>query len=186
VIRDRVILGMVAGLVGNTVKDISDAALNRSGFGKGSYWQLGTELMAGKQYTGTPMGKAVGHLTDAVIGSALGVVIVYALSLTGRDYYAVKGAGAGTLGWLMTFGILGSISRGLRDTFPVGPQSAVSGFANHALFGATTALVAVRLGDSGLFGRAQASQPVPEALQSLNRVPGPIGNHHVPASFDQR
>jgi hypothetical protein len=99
-INDKVLLGIAAGTIGNVCKNISDGFLNKRGFGKGSYRELATELVAGKKYNHTKKGAVAGTITDAIIGAGLGVPIVYLLSRSGRTTTVSKGRGSGPLSGL--------------------------------------------------------------------------------------
>ncbi len=158
VVRDRVLLGIIAGVIGNIAKDASDTTLNTLGIAKGNYGQLATAPLTGERYKKTRIGLVVGYLADFILAAGLGVPIIYLLSHTGKDYAKIKGAGVGLAEWLLVIGLLGSLTPEGRKVFPLGPQSALASAWHHILYGATTATVATRLGAPELFSRREGQR----------------------------
>jgi len=148
-IRDRLQLGVVAGLTGVVVKDLVGGLLSRAGWAeeRGPQRAAGMLLPAYKIYT--PLGRLAGWLADAAVGSLLGIASVYTLSFTGKDRAALKGLTTGALAWVGLYGVMGNI--GATTVRPVQPKTVISEFINHAVYGVVTTATAAYLGDEQLF-----------------------------------
>lgn len=148
-ISDRTMLGAVAGLAGNAVKNAVGMVLQDL-----KLMELGGPTRAAGMFiaphkVSTPRGKAVGWIADNLIAVALGVAMVYLLSITGRDKAALKGMASGQTMWTTLYGVLATM--GATKIYPLTPKTHLSAFFDHTLFGLVAALVASKLGDPRLF-----------------------------------
>ncbi len=150
-IDDRVVLGLVSGTIGNIAKDLSNYVLYKLGVTSRLYGHLAAGLLTEQRHVKKPTGFAIGQLADFAIGAGLGVPIVYALALTGKDYASLKGAAIGSGAWVAGFGFLGARSAGDKAVFPLDPKPMLAAVWHHALYGAVTAYAATKLGRPGLF-----------------------------------
>ncbi|HBX23184.1 MAG TPA: hypothetical protein DEF34_06085 [Desulfotomaculum sp.] len=148
-IKDRFLLGIVSGLTGNAVKiALGSLAMkyNLSEFDgpvRASSMLLPAHKITGKR------GKVVGYLADNIIAATLGIVSVYALSITGKDRATLKGALAGGMMWTALYGVFGTM--GATRIRAALPKTALTEFFVQTVYGAVTATVASKLGASGLF-----------------------------------
>lgn len=147
--KDRFILGAIAGLGGNLIK----FAIERTAMKMDLAELGGSERAAGMlvpgHKIGTTGGKIVGYIADNVIAGILGVTTVYALSITGKDKAIVKGALSGEAAWTLLYGMLATM--GATKVGPVSPKTVLSELASHTAYGALTAYLATKLGDHDLF-----------------------------------
>ena len=92
-ITDRFFLGVIAGLGGN----LSKIALERIAVQLFGFKETGAKKAAGiflkKKDVNSVPGKILGNIADNMIAAGLGITCIYSLTLTGRDYYLLKGAG---------------------------------------------------------------------------------------------
>jgi hypothetical protein len=163
-IKDRLLLGLVAGLGANIPKLL----LGRAAMKMKMAEMNGPEIAAGifvpgHQLTTIP-GKVIGYIADATISGILGATTVYALSFTGKNSYVLKGAVMGQIMWQGLYVILGSF--GGSQVKPGTPKTILAEFVNHTVFGITAATIAANLGDEALFsGKLPMSASAPSQDQ---------------------
>lgn len=148
-IKDRLMLGFLAGIGGNLVKrNIMKAAcyLKWAEF-DGPEKAAGLLLPAWK--VSTPRGRIIGNICDFTIASLFGTVGVYLLSLTGKDHAVIKGGFFGEAAWSFTYGALGKM--GLSSVRISSPKTTLSQCAAHMAYGMTAAWLITTFGDDGLF-----------------------------------
>ncbi len=154
-IKDRVILGMVAGFLGDVPKLLASEALYLSGVQKGKF----AETISGMFLTpGTARKKNAlrfGTVADAVLSSALGVLLVYLLSSTGKDYALIKGGGTGLVAFEALRGLLANIGPGRTSPRDVTTNFLMS--STSLLWGVVAAAVATSVGDETIFRHSDAS-----------------------------
>jgi len=151
-IKDRIVLGLVSGLAGNVAKlagNLANAYL--FGFSRTTYPILAGQLFMNQKQLRTKTGLLVGTLADMVIGAAVGVPLVYMLTYTGKDHYALKGIGFGNTAWTGLFGAMSRLALN-QAAFQDAPTN-LSAFLNHTWYGLVASAVAANLGDPGLFGK---------------------------------
>jgi len=148
-IKDRLLLGVVAGLGGNLVK----LAIGRIAKEKNLAEINGPEKAAGMlippHRLTDPLGKVAGYLADSVIAGIIGIAFVYTLSVTGKDKAVLKGALIGQAAWTALYGVLATM--GATRVHPVSSKTVLSDLIGHTAYGAATACLIARLGDPGLF-----------------------------------
>ncbi len=148
-IKDPIVLGVVAGLAGNIIKNIGNEISILLGFSKITYAEIAGGIYMKKKATRTPLGKAIGYLGDNAIGGALGIGFVYVLKATGKDHAIMKGVGYSHLAWTA---LLGGINKvGISSFQPPDTKTVLSSYINHTLFGLTVAVTATTFGDKDLF-----------------------------------
>ncbi|MDT3698086.1 MAG: hypothetical protein RO469_01560 [Thermincola sp.] len=151
-IKDPIMLGIVAGLIGNIAK-LAGNLFNRHVLYKSdtTYSEIAGGLFMSKREREKSVGKAVGGIADFVLSALLGIPLVYILRYTGQDKAVIKGTGYGHLAWMAIYGAFGRLMGVKRGVFPLNADTNMSAFANHAWYGAVTALVINKLGDPSLF-----------------------------------
>ncbi len=82
---------------------------------------------------------------------------VYVLKFTGKDHALMKGVGYGHGAWTLLLG--GANKLGVSTIYPLEPSSILSTYAEHALYGAGTALIATTLGDEDMFRKEDIELP---------------------------
>jgi len=159
-IKDRVVLGLVAGLVGNIVKTAIDEISLRHKISKRSFRETASGVWVSKRSEAVNQkGQILGGLFDFGMSSMGGIAIVYLLSKTGRDHVIPKGIISGVA--------FGSAITATISTLPnnkVRPKDAASNLSYmfaHAVYGVVTASVVSALGDSALFDVEPFNNNVP-------------------------
>ena len=165
-IKDRMLLGVIAGLGGNVVKLTLSTI-----FQKLKWAELGSpERAAGMLIPPHTLmhkkGRMVGYLADSVVSGLLGTASVYAFSTFGKNKATLKGALAGQASWTFLYGVLGTM--GVTKVSPVSPNTVLSEFVSHTAFGATSAFIITRLGDSSLFDGTIPISATPSKVQLVN------------------
>ena len=147
-IKDRLLLGLVSGLIGATPGRLLNAAEYHRGIVDVKYGQMASSLFTGKKRVNTPEGKILGSLAHELLTITTGTAITYTLSATGRDYAPLKGMGIGALYWFMLYGLNTNLKYSAKNERP---YSHLLGLVDHLLFGALAGTVASKLGDNSLF-----------------------------------
>ncbi|MEW6727171.1 hypothetical protein ACP3TJ_04015 [Desulforudis sp. 1088] len=181
-ISDGLLLGVLAGLGGSIVKLSIGYFAKKLGWAEIDGPQRAAGMLVPPHKIADPRGKFVGWLADGIIGAMLGVVTVYALSVSGKDKAVFKGALAGQVMWTALYGVLATM--GATKVKPVSPKTVLSEFIGHTAYGAVTAALVTNLGDEGLFTgeipisagsikQAQQAQVRETLQQALSRVNQP-------------
>lgn len=90
----------------------------------------------------------LGPVANETLNASVGVTVTYALSASGRDFAAIKGAGVGALYWFALYGLttgLGLLPKSKK------PLSSILGFTDHLIGGACIGMIAAKMGDDSLF-----------------------------------
>ena len=148
-IRDRVILGVISGIVTGTPSKILNSMEYRANLTDVKYGHITSNLFLPKSEVNAPGAKILAALANHVNSGIVGVLITYLLSLTGRDQAVVKGLGVASFSWIIIYGTL-SERLGLRRKSKR-PLTHLLSFLDHALFGALCGLFISKYGDDSLF-----------------------------------
>lgn len=148
-IKDRIILGIVAGLLANIPKAIGNELLYRNGMEKRRYGDIISGLHMPLKQAKTKQGTAFGVVGDFLFSASMGIPLVYLLSFTGRGHAWIKGWLTGVAGFGLFRVLLSTIS--FSQTNPKDPvtNAIMSGF--NSLWGIVAGLIAINLGDERLF-----------------------------------
>ncbi len=149
-VKDRIVLGLIAGLAGNVVKTIIDEASIKKKISQRSFRETAAGIWVSKKSETTNLkGQILGGLLDFGMSAMGGVGIVQLLSKTGRDHVIAKGVVCGIA--------IGSSITALVSAFPqnrIRPKDAASNLsymASHAVYGVVAAAIAAKLGHPSLF-----------------------------------
>ncbi len=156
-IKDRIMLGMIAGMVGNAAKTVLDEIFLATGKAKTPYRDMASGIFVNKNKTKTEEGKLLGWLADLGLGMVYGIPLVYLLSHTGADKYPVKGALMGTVTWGLGIGVAKNL--GVSKVYPKDPATILLMALSHMAGGIVAAHTAVKLGDRQLFEPATDQTP---------------------------
>jgi len=167
-IKDPVLLGIVAGLLGNAAKTAGNLT-NRHilGFSDTTYSEISSGLFMTRKERKKKTGILVGVLGDFVISAGLGVPIVYLLKYTGKDYAMLKGLAISQAAWISLFGTIGRGMGENKGVFPLSAETNLSAFLNHSWYGMITALAASKLGDDSLFRGAAQNRPKNRPVRTI-------------------
>lgn len=163
-IKDRLLLGVVCGLLGSGIVKIINPIEYKAGLTDLRFNQPAASLFLSKKeaLSNSFENKVIALVVNNTMVSATGSMIVYLLSKTGRDYAVLKGAGVGLMQWIGIWGFLSRIGVTVKSNKAL---THILSFVDHALFGAATGYLASKLGDDSLFHES-LPQEKPEASQS--------------------
>lgn len=136
-LRDLVLLGGIAGVLGHLARDIWSYFAKQLGLAKFYIWQRTADLFIDGKEIHSFFGTLVGILGDIVFGAVLGVTFVYFLKFTNAKNIIIKGWGMGMASWLLLYAILLGTLPGSQGTAPKDALSNVSAFIGHSIFGIT-------------------------------------------------
>lgn len=149
-IKDRIVLGTVAGLIGNSFKTLFDEISLKLKISQRSFRATAAGVWVSKEKEATNIkGQILGSIFDFGLASLGGIGIVHLLSKTGRDHIIVKGIVSGIT--------IGSFITAMLSAFPqnkVKPKDAASNLsyvAAHAVYGIITTGLIAKIGDKLLF-----------------------------------
>ena len=146
-IKDRIFLGIVAGMLGSIPGRVLNKLEFELGLTDSRYEQMAASLFVTKKDAHKPRGKAVGKIANSLLANSVGIATTYILSATGRDYSILKGIGITSMAWQGIYGI--STQAHVRKSKK--PLAALLSYLDHAVLGATTAIIVTKLGDDSLF-----------------------------------
>ncbi|KJS82957.1 MAG: hypothetical protein JM58_13555 [Peptococcaceae bacterium BICA1-8] len=148
-IKDRITLGIVAGVLANVVKQGLSYVFKKLKLINITAPDKAAAMFISKRKTKKPAGSIVGIVADFCIACKLGILLVYVLSATGKDNHLLKGWSIGSLAWTLMYGFLSRM--GGTGFSQMKPRDSLSGYFTHAIFGLAVAELIVRLGDEKLF-----------------------------------
>jgi len=156
-IRDKVALGVIAGLAGNVVKTAIDEVSLRQKISQRSFRETASGVWVSKRKEAAGLkGQILGSLFDFGLSSLGGVGIVFLLAKTGKDHLVLKGTLSGiTIGSGVTALISGIPGNKIKSK---DAASNLSYMFAHGAYGAAAAATAGLLGDPGLFKKQPAEE----------------------------
>lgn len=149
-IKDRVTLGIVAGLAGTVLKTISDEIFLRKEISKRSFRETASGVwVSTKREAKSPYGQILGSIMDLGLGMVGSIAQVHLLSKTGKNNLAAKGTFFGiTFGATITAMLSGFNSNKVK---PKDARSNLSYLISNTFFGLGTTYAAALLGDESLW-----------------------------------
>lgn len=102
--KDKVVIGAITGLLADAVKLTLNYLASRFGFTSVVFWQIAASRILETKQINQPMAYLVGGVTDLTVTAIIGIVFIYFLHFTGRDYIWLKGAGFGLTIWVFLLG----------------------------------------------------------------------------------
>lgn len=151
-IKDRILLGVIAGLAGNTVKTIIDEISLKQKISQRSFRNTAAGVWVTKKSEVTNInGQILGGLLDFGMATLGGIGTVYMLTKTGRDHIITKGLISGIgMGSSINF-VLGTLPQ--NQIRPKDAASNLSYMLSHAVYGLITTFVVAKLGHPSLYSR---------------------------------
>ncbi|KLU62935.1 hypothetical protein CEB3_c06870 [Peptococcaceae bacterium CEB3] len=149
-IKDRLVLGLIAGFIGSAPKTLIDEISLRQKISQRSFRETAAGVWVNKRKEAkTVKGQLLGGIFDAGLSMLGGNILVRILSKTGRDHVITKGVFFGaTYGSIITALLSGFSSNKVR---PKDAASNLSYVLSHAAYGLTTGVAIAKLGDPSLF-----------------------------------
>lgn len=150
-VKDKLILGIVSGLIGNLGKSIIAKILMEFGLGKksGRAKAIGMFLPKYKLFKLSPLRKLMALISDYTVAGMLGTLHIFVLCKTGKNHYKTKGLALGIFEWNTLWGAISRL--GVTSAYPFEDKDNLNGLINHAVYGVLTNEIAVRLGEDELF-----------------------------------
>ncbi len=136
-LKDKIIIGIIIGLLSNTVKLTFNYLSFRLNFTTVVFWQLVSATVLEREDVFTPVGILIGAVTDIIVTVFLGVLFIYIIYFTGKENLWIKGVGFGMLVWVNFFVIV----RGqfIQGKIPPEPSGILVTIVAHFLFGLSLA-----------------------------------------------
>ncbi len=147
-IRDPILLGLTAGVVGSLPGRLTNAVAYHCGLTDVRYGRQRVSVISDGATNIVKESKSLGTLGDTTASGLTGVAIAYTLTATGREAAVFKGAGVGAAAWLGAYGV---ITRLGRRKISAKRFSSLLSLLDHLISGACTAWIAARLGEDDIF-----------------------------------
>lgn len=132
-IKDKMLIGALIGILADAVKLIANYILFSLGYTKVVFWQIVASIFLRKEHLYDKLAYLIGAVADATFTSLLGVIFVYIIYLFGAKNLWLKGMGFGLVVWVSVFGIL--VSRIAGEKLPQDPTGVVVTIIAHVVFG---------------------------------------------------
>jgi len=134
-LRDKVILGAVAGVLADLVMEIPELILWKQAILSHPLFHYLASLLMPMEAHHSFLGVIMGFVGTKVYGAFLGVVFIYFLTFTGRRFFLTKGLLYGAFLWLFSYGGLASLPIVKLSVYPRMPLENLFFFFLHLLFG---------------------------------------------------
>ncbi len=139
--KDKVVIGIVTGLLADAIKLSFNYLAFRLNFATVVFWQIAASRFLEKNDLYQPLAYIVGGITDLTVTSIAGILFIYFLHFTGRDYIWLKGTGFGLTIWVALLGTLLVQSRVKLD---LATSDIIVTAIAHLIYGLSLALFAKR------------------------------------------
>lgn len=135
-IKDKIFVGSIAGMIGTLFKDFPNFIFYRTGVVKYLYANLAASAHLFPAQVETPLGYAIGIAADISTGGAIGVVTLLFLERFGVDLWWFKGFMIGNGLWLFGLGVI--LNLGSVHLIPNDPTFRLLSLLDHWCFGLAT------------------------------------------------
>jgi len=143
-IRDRLLPGVIVGLLADAVKLMVNYLAYLLNLTPVVFWQLIATRFLQKQDLFKPVTYLIGGIADITITIILGVLFFYFIKVFGSRYLYIKGIGFALAIWVGLFGTL--LSQSVQAKLPQTAMGIMVTIASHAVFGLSLAYFYQRLG----------------------------------------
>lgn len=169
-ITDKIILGLVAGLIGNIPKVIINEILVQKGIEKKRFAEIVAGILVTRKEAISKKGVVFGFLGDFATASFLGIPLVYLLSKTGKNHKIIKSGMMGLVGLGIYRGIIAQL--GNKGTYPTDVVTNASMSMTSTLWGVCAGILATRFGHKSVFEQEKASKLIiqPQRESRLNQT----------------
>lgn len=140
--RDSIITGALAGLLGNLGKEAVVWPLHWLGWVRYTFAHIAAGYFVEGKFINNPVSLATGFIADFTIAAFFGVLLLYLLRFTGKDYAILKGVGFGLVAYIIFYGLLMALDVTRASLLTPLPNLLL--FIPHVIFGALTAYLLER------------------------------------------
>ncbi|MDR3587344.1 MAG: hypothetical protein P4L59_18815 [Desulfosporosinus sp.] len=161
-IKDKFILAIVAGLIGDIALTFSDEIFLRLKISKRSFRESAAGIFVSSQREATSKGGIIlGQIVSLMMSISGAITFLYTFSKTGRKHVVTKGIVLGsTLGCVIP-ALLSSLP--MSKVKPTDASSNLSYIFSHCIYGITTALTMTKLADDSVFS---SERPIDSAYST--------------------
>ncbi len=142
---DSVQLGMIAGVLCNLPKVILMHIFQQMDLVRYNFAQMTAGIFIEQNGLSNPFALATGYIADFAVASSLGIILVYFLKLTGKDYPISKGLLYGIIIHIIVFGVAKTL--GITSVELVDPVANFVVLLPNIAFGISAALFIYRYGN---------------------------------------
>ncbi len=132
-IQDKVLAGVLIGLFADVVKLIINYLFYLFNFTNVVFWQITAARFLDRNDLFKPAAYFIGAIADLTVTVTLGIVFVYVIYFTGKNYLWMKGVGFGLVVWVGLFGTL--LGQAVQAKLPQAPSGIMVTIAAHLVFG---------------------------------------------------
>lgn len=162
-VKDRTLLGVIAGLAGSGIVLVLQHAALKAGWITKTWAEQAEGATVSRKYLRTRSAAALGWLTSMSINGFAGVAQTYVLAKTGRDHLWVKSTGLGIFKWLLLHGMSNRLTQAFKaDDSP--PRNAFGSCLSAVLDSCITGVIIAELGHESLFPEHDA-----QTLSNMHR-----------------
>ena len=104
--KDKVAIGTIVGLLADVTKLLFNYLAFNLHFTNVIFWQIAAARFLERNDLFKPMAYFLGAVTDLTVTAIIGVLFIYFLHFTGRDYIWLKGTGFSMVIWVIVLGTL--------------------------------------------------------------------------------
>lgn len=140
--HDSIVTGALAGLLGNLAKEAVVWPLHLLGWVRYTFVHIAAGYYVDAKMIDNPVSLAAGFITDFTIAAFFGVVLLYVLKFTGKDYAILKGVGFGLFTYIIFYGLLMALDVTRASLLTPLPNLLL--FIPHVIFGGLAAYLLER------------------------------------------
>lgn len=140
--KDKVTIGVITGLLADTAKLIFNYLAFRLHFTSMVFWQIAAVRFLGKQELFKPIAYFIGAVTDLTVATFIGVLFIYFLHFTGRDFIWLKGIGLALVIWVI---VLGTLLVQSQAKLSLNASDIIVTFLAHVVYGISLSIAATKL-----------------------------------------
>ena len=140
--KDKVVLGLTIGLFADLVKLMTNYIGHLLKFTDVLFWQIAATRFLEKSDLNKPVAYLVGGFADLAVAALMGVIFIYLLYFTGRDYAYIKGVGFGIIVWVALFGTV--LGQSVQNKLTLNSTAILVTAIAHLSFGAALAFFALK------------------------------------------
>jgi hypothetical protein len=131
--KDKVVIGVIIGLLADGLKLISNYIMFKLDFTKVVFWQITASNFLEKKDLFKPIAYFIGAVADITVTSFLGIIFVFFITYAGKNYLYIKSIGYGLFIWVALFGTL--LTQEVQQKLPQSPSGIVVTIIAHLVYG---------------------------------------------------